>query len=244
MSTAYTVVPSWLFSASWSTNRYSGAGQFGFTTLNYTSVQLGPSWNFSDHLQGSLVLGTDHTQPKNKTPQKDYSASLQLRRTLDEHYTWRGAVGATRVITGPGTQTTTSVFELGVNRQGERASLDLDAKRSVVPIGFGLLAREEQANLSVKLRPLEHGTLSLTLTAQRTDPVSTFFFLFPGFGFHIQLYSGATWESATAEYRYDLSPRWVCTAALVRSRAQAGRTHPWGDGDQARIGVVWQGGRL
>ncbi|MBV8784985.1 MAG: hypothetical protein JOZ67_12420 [Gammaproteobacteria bacterium] len=234
---------SWQLRGSWSTNRYSNAKQFSLTDSDYTSVQAGPFWNLTEHVQTSLLLETDRTSPQNRSAQKDYSAFLQVRHTLSERYAWHASAGATRIDPGSSAKTTTTVFELGASRHAENVQWNLEIRRAVLPVGFGLLTRQDQASLSLTTRPSEHGTLSLTVTALRSDPVTTFFYLLPGIGVHLQLYSGATSENASAEWRLDLTPRWALSASYDLARAQAGRGRQWADGNQARLGILWQSAR-
>jgi hypothetical protein len=196
-------------------------------------------------VQGSLNLEADQVKPHAGSSEKDYSASAQLKRSLSEKYSWRVSAGATRVEVGGGaSMPTTSVFELGVTYQGERVQWDLSAKRAVLPIGLGLLAREDVAALSAAVSVSEHSTLSLSCNAIRTDPVSLTLYLAPGISFGYQIYSGATWGQATAEWQYHFSPYWTLSAAYMRARARNYSVPEWANGNQARLGILWQSNRL
>jgi hypothetical protein len=136
------------------------------------------------------------------------------------------------------------VFELGATRQGERVQWDLSAKRAVLPIGLGLLARQDVAALSAVVSLSERSTLNLSCNAIRTDPVSLSIYLAPGIALSYQVYSGATFGQATAEWQYHFSPHWALSAAYMRARARNYSVTEWANGEQARLGIVWQSGRL
>jgi hypothetical protein len=237
---------SWLLQGSGQITQYnSEAQQYGLVGYKYGGIQLGPTWSFSDRLQGSLNVETHRVSPQNGTTERDYSVSVQLKRSLSEKYSWRASGGATRVeIPGsPGTPTS-AVFELGATRQGERVQWDLSAKRAVLPIGLGLLARQDVAALGAVISLSERSTLSLTANLIRTDPVSISLYLAPGISFGYQIYSGATYGQGTAEWQYHFSPHWALSAAYMRARARNYSVTEWANGDQARLGIVWQSGRL
>jgi hypothetical protein len=223
----------------------SEAERYGLTSYNYGSILFGPTWSFSDRLQGSLSVETDQISPQSGTTEKDYSASAQLKRSLSEKYSWRASAGATRVeVRGsPGTPTS-AVFEVGATRQGERVQWDLSAKRAVLPIGLGLLAREDVAALSAVVALSERSTLNLSCNVIRTDPVTLFLYLAPQISLRYQVYSGATWGQATAEWQYHFSPHWALSAAYMQARARNYSVMEWANGNQARLGILWQSGRL
>ncbi len=236
---------SWLLQGAWQLTRYSDAQRFGLTNYNYGSLLFAPTWSFSERLQGSLLLQTDRVNPRSSgTAQKDYSASLQLTRSLSERYAWRASIGATRVDSGSASSATSSVLELGVTRQDERIQWDLSVKRAVLPIGLGLLARENQAAASMIVSTSERSTLGLSVSAIRTDPVSFSIYLNPQISFSYLVYSGASWGQASAEWKYRFSPNWALSAAYVQARAHNGNWQQWANGNQARLGIVWQSGRL
>ena len=237
---------SWLVQGTGQITRYNGeAGSYGLTGFSYVGIQFGPSWKFSERLQGSLNVATDRVSAQNGAPERDYSVTVQLKRAWSEQYSWHASAGATRIENPASPAAPTSgVFELGATRQGERVQWDLSAKRAVLPIGFGLLAREEVAALSAVFAATEHSTLSLSCNAIRSDPVSLSLYFAPGISLRYQVYSGATWAQATAEWQYHFSPQWLLSAAYMRARARSYNLDEWANGNQARLGVAWQSGRL
>jgi hypothetical protein len=235
---------SWQLQGSWQKTRYSDAARFGLTDYDYGSLQFGPAWSFTERLQGSLNLETDRINPQGGTLQKDYSASLQLKRSFSEKYAWRASLGRTRVDSGSSGSTTTSLVELGATRQGERTQWDVSVKRSVLPIGLGLLAQEDQAAVSVVAGTSPHSTLNLSASIIRTDPVAFTVYLDPQISIHFLAYSGASWGQLNAEWKYQFSPKWTLSAAYVYARAHSGNWQQWAIGNQARLGLLWQSGRL
>jgi hypothetical protein len=236
---------SWQLQGSGQITRYDNGQQFGLTNYDYGSIEAGPIWAFSDRLQGSLSVETDRVSPQTGLAQKDYSVDGQLKRSLSEKYSWRASVGATRVeAAGSASTPTNTVFELGASRQGERTQWDLSVKRAVLPIGIGLLAREDVAALSVSVQASERSTLNLAVNAIRSDPVSAVFYLAPQISFSYQVYSGASWGQAVAEWQYRFSPSWALSAAYQQARARNYSLAEWANGNQARLGIVWQSGRL
>lgn len=236
---------SWLLQGFGQITRYnSGAEQYGLTSYNYGGIQLGPTWSFSERLQGSLTVEADQVSPQSGATEKDYSASVQLKRSLTEQYTWHASAGVSRVEAQGSGAPTSAVFDVGVTWHGERVQWDLSAKRAVLPIGLGLLAREEAAALTATLAVSEHSTLNLSCSAIRTDPVSLTFYLAPGISLNYQVYSGAAWAQAAAEWQYHFSPRWSLAAAYTRAHARNYSVSEWANGNQARINVVWQSSRL
>jgi len=237
---------SWLLQAGGQVTRYnSEAERYGLTSNNYDSLQLGPTWKFSDRLQGSLVLEADRIAPQSGQREKDYSASVQLKRAITEKYSWRVSVGATRVdIPGSLGPPTSEVFELGASSKTERIQWDLSARRAVLPIGLGLLAREDVATLTASIAVSERSTLNLTANVIHTDPVSIFIYLAPEFAFQYQIYRGAAWGQATAEWQYHFSPTWMLSAAYQQARARNYSLTEWANGKQARLGIIWQSSRL
>jgi hypothetical protein len=236
----------WTMQGSWQDTRYSDAWRFGLTDYQYGSLQFGPTWNLTDRLVGSLILETDQIDPQTGTRQEDYSASLQVKRTMNEKYAWRISGGATWVNsgTGPYSKSTSEVFEVGATRLGEFVQWDVSVRRAVLPIGLGLLARQEQASLTMSASTSEHSTLNLTVSALRTDPVSLFVYINPEISLNYLVYGGASFGFASAEWRYNLSPRWSVAAAYVESRARNNTIGGWADGNQARLSIVWQSARL
>jgi hypothetical protein len=237
---------SWSLQGSGQIAQYnSEAQQYGLSPYKYGGIQLGPTWSFSDRLDGSLSIGADRVSPQNSATEKDYSANAQLKRSLTEKYSWRISAGATRVEVPGSTATPTSaVFELGATRQGERVQWDLSAKRAVLPIGLGLLAREDVAALSAVVTVSERSTLNLSCSVIRTDPVSISFYLAPGISLGYQVYSGAAWGQASAEWQYHFSPQWALSAAYTQARARNYSVAEWANGNQGRLGILWQSGRL
>jgi len=225
---------SWLMQGTWAIVRYSDAGRFGLRSYDYASVQLGPTWNFSERLQGSLLLGADRIMPQGDNFQYDTSASLQLKRVINERSSWHVSVGETRVDLGMSVGTS-SLFELGATRQSERVQWDISLLRNVTPIGLGLLARKDQAALTVTGATSEHCTLRLSLSVIRSAPVTFYQF---------RLYNGAVWGQLNAEWRWQISPRWASTIAYSRGRSRIDNGGLWADGNQARINLAWQSGRL
>lgn len=236
---------SWQLQGTGQITRYgSDAERYGLIGYSYEALQFGPQWGFSDRLQGSLTVETDHVSAQNRTSEQDYSATAQLKRSLSESYSWRASAGVTR-IESPGTPTATSaVFELGATYQGERVQWDLSAKRAVLPIGFGLLAREDVAALSATVALSERTTLNLSCNVIRTDPVSLSFYFAPGITGSVRVYSGASWGQASAEWQYHLSPTWALSAAYTQGRARNYSVTDWANGDTARLSVLWRSGRL
>lgn len=236
---------SWQLQGTGQITRYNDAEQYGLVGFSYVGLQFGPAWTFSDRLQGSLNLATDRVSAQNGTAERDYSVSAQLKRALSEQYSWHASAGATRIeIPGSSATPTSGVFELGATRQGERVQWSVSVKRAVLPIGFGLLAREDVAALSAVFATTEHSTLSLSCNAIRSDPVSFSLYFAPGISLRYQVYSGATWAQAAAEWQYHFSPRWALSAALMGARARSYNLDEWANGNQARLGIVWQSGRL
>jgi hypothetical protein len=226
---------SWQLQGAWQVTRYSDAGSSGLTEFRYGSVQLGPTWSFSEHLLGSILVGADRTSPQGGQTQNDYPVSLVLKRTVSERYAWRASIGATRVEAGRGSAGTSSLYELGASRQGERLHWDVSVRRSVAPVGFGELTRQDQAMLGLTAVTSERSSVSLAVSALRSRPLTYLNFL---------VYSGASWEQANAEWQYRLSTKWSLSAAYTYARARNGDLQPWARGNQARLGIVWNSGRL
>jgi hypothetical protein len=236
---------SWLVQGSWLSGRYNADAElYGLTSYAYGSVQLGPQWSFSERLQGSLTLGADNIKAQLLPGEKDYSASLALKRSLSERYAWRASIGASRVEAGNGVSGTSSLFELGATWQGERIQWDASVKRAVQPIGFGLLARQDSATLSIVAATSEHSTLTFSSNALRSYPVTAIFNIAPGLSVGVPVYSGASWVQASAEWQHHFSPNWALSVAYSQARARNENVPQWADTNQARLGVVWQSGRL
>jgi hypothetical protein len=234
---------SWQLQAMGQITRYSDAEAFGLTNYDYYSVSFGPAWSFSERITGSLIMEADRLNPQTGTRQNDYSAYLQLKRSFSERYSWRLSAGASRIeypdistsIPGTSTSSTSSYYEVGATRKGERVQWDLSVKRSVLPIGNGLLAPQIIANLSVVVASSEKSTLTLSVNGIRTDPVFIQQFL---------IYGGGTWGQASAEWRHQFSSHWNLAAAYIYGRSHYNSNADWAYGNQARLGVVWNSGRL
>ncbi len=235
---------SWQVQGSWQNTHYTDAAQFGLTNYQYESLELGPAWSFTDRLLGSLFFEADEISPQSEVPEKDYSATAQLKRKLTEQYTWRVSAGATRVDVNGAYDTTSGVFELGASRQTERVQWDVAVRRSVLPIGLGLLAREDQASLAIAVSTSERSTLNLSFNAIRSDPVSLVLYLNPFISLNYLVYAGASWGAVNGEWKYNFSPHWALSLACSQSRARNNNAPQWANGNQARLGVVWQSGRL
>jgi hypothetical protein len=235
----------WLVQGSWLSARYNAdAERYGLTSYDYGSAQLGPDWSFSERLDGSLILGADRINAQFAPTEKDYSASLELKRSLSERYAWRASLGASRVEAGTGAVGSSSLFELGATWQGERVQWDVSAKRAVQPIGFALLAREDSATLSIVVGTSLHSTLNFSANVIRSYPVTAIFNVAPGVSFGLPIYSGAAWGQASAEWRYQLSPNWTLSALYSQGRARNDNIPQWADTNQVRLGIVWQSDRL
>jgi len=230
---------SWQLQASGQLTRYTDAAQFGLTNYDYGSLQAGPVWSFSERLQGSLILGADHLHPETGVAQSDYSANLQLKRSFSEQYSWRISAGRTRVNYGSGTSQNTSVYEIGATRKTERVQWDISVRRAVLPIGIGLLTPETVAAASMIVATSERSTLTVTVNGIRTDPVFV-----PEFIFNVLVYSGATWGQASGEWKFHFTPHWALDAAYSYARARNNDVPEWAYGNQVRLGIVWESGRL
>lgn len=235
----------WQLGGSGQITRYSGGAESsGLNGYGYGGIQFGPTWSFTDRLRGSLTIETDQVRPQSGSTETDYSANLQLKHSLTEKYSWHASAGATRVeVRGSPGVPTSGVFDVGVTWHGQRVQLDLSGKRAVLPIGFGLLAREDVAALSAIVAVSEHGTFTLSCNAIRSDPVSLSVYFAPGISLSYQLYSGAAWVQGTGEWDYHFSQRWTLSAAYTRAHARNSYAES-ANGNQGRIGVIWQSDRL
>ena len=234
----------WQVQGTWQDTRYSEALQYGLTNYQYASAVFGPNWNFTERVQGSLILETDEISPQAGQTQKDYSASLQVKRSFSEQYAWRISAGATRVEAGNSGGGTSSVFEIGATRQGELVQWDASFKQAVLPIGLGLLAREDIAALSVTANISEHTTFGVSINSTRSDPVAISVYFLPGIAVPYQIFSGANFEQATASWNCHFTEHWTVLLAYTQSRARNYSIPFWANGNQARLGVLWQSGRL
>jgi len=230
---------SWQLQGSGQLTRYSDAAAYGLVDYDYGSVQFGPMWNFSERIVGSLFLEADRLDPQAGARQDDYSAYAQLQRNFSEQYAWRASAGATHTdygnTSGGSAAQTTSRYELGASRKGERVQWDLSIKRAVLPIGIGLLTPESVLAFAMTVGTSERSTLNLAANGIRTDAV------FIG---ERAIYSGATWGQLSAEWRYQFSLRWSMSAGYVQGRARVYPVSDWANGSQARLGVAWNSGRL
>jgi hypothetical protein len=225
----------WVIQGSGQATRYSDAPDFGLVNYNYASVQFGPTWNLSERIQGSLTFEADRILPQDEPTENSYSVNLQLKRSFTEQYSWRVSAGASKVKQGSADYGTTPVFQLGANRQGERIQWDVSLSRTVVPIGFGLLARSEQAALSFVAGTSERSTLTLTFNAIRTEPVIVSDFL---------VYGGASWGQLDLEWKHNFSEHWAFSVGYLQARARNGDSQELGIGNTGRLGISWQSGRL
>lgn len=226
---------SWQLQGAWQTTRYSDGQRYGLTNYDYGSVQFGPILAFSERLQGAINLEADRISPEVGLVQNAYSASLQLRRNFSERYTWHISIGSSRVASGSITSGNTPLLDVGASRQGERVQWDVSLKRLVSPIGLGLLAQENEAVLDVVASLTERTTLSVSLNIIKSDPVIYLSYL---------VYDGASWGQASAEWKYQFAQHWALSVAYIQSRARGGTGQPWANGNQGRLGILWQSGRL
>jgi hypothetical protein len=226
---------SWLLQGSGQVTRYSDSPQFGLVNYTYGSVQFGPTWNLTERVQGSLMLEADRIIPQDTPNQNAFSAVLQLKRNFTEQYSWRVSVGASKVEEGSTDYGTTPVYQLGATRQGERVQWDVSIGRSVVPIGFGLLARSEQATLSLSARSSEHSTITLTFSGIRSAPVVASDFL---------VYPGASWGQLIAQWKYNFTQHWALSVTYLGAQARNGNLAELGISNQGRLGILWQSGRI
>jgi hypothetical protein len=230
---------SWQVQGSGQLTRYSDAAAFGLVNYDFGSVQFGPMWSFSERVQGSLILEADRINPEGGTKQNDYSAYLQLKRSFSEKYAWRASVGGTRIDYGSASASagsqTSSLYEVGASRKGERVQWDVSVKHAVLPIGIGLLAPETVAAFAMTVATSERGSLSLTLNGIRTEPVHEYQYL---------VYSGGWWGQVGAEWKYQFTTHWALSAGYLQGRARYSSGSEWATGNQARLGILWQSGRL
>lgn len=236
---------SWQLSGFWQGTRYNDAAQhYGLTDYDYGSIQSGTTWSFNELLLGSINASAVRITPQVGPVENAYSASLQLKRNLNAGYAWRVSAGATRVAAGRGASGSSSVFELGASRQGQRVQWDVSIRRAVLPIGLGLLAREDTANVAITVSTTEYSTLNLALSAIRSYPVTSYLYVNPEISLGFQVYSGASWGQASAEWQYHFTPRLALSVAYLESRARNNNVPQWADGNQARLGILWQSNRL
>jgi hypothetical protein len=225
----------WLIQGSGQVTRYSDAPQSGLVNYTYAAAQFGPTWNFTERVQGSLILEADQIYPQEAPNQSSYSANLQLKRNFTAQYSWWVSIGASKVKEGSQDYGTTPVYQLGGTWQGERLRWSVSLGRDVVPIGFGLLARSEQANLALTASTSERSTLDLTFDAIRSEPVIASDFL---------VYGGASWGELRVEWKYNLSQHWVVSVGYLQARARNGDLQELAISNQGRLGIAWQSGRL
>jgi hypothetical protein len=127
------------------------------------------------------------------------------------------------------------VYELGTTRKGERVQWDVSIKRAVLPIGIGLLAPQTVATLAVAVGTSERSSLNFTLNGIRTDSVLIDQYV---------VYHGGRWVQAGAEWRYRFSPQWALSVAGILARARYTSDGDWAHSNQARLGIIWNSGRL
>ncbi|MBV8145653.1 MAG: hypothetical protein JO184_11650 [Gammaproteobacteria bacterium] len=231
---------SWQMQVSGQITRYEDAEQFGLTNYNYGSLQFGPSWSFSERVQGLLTLEADRLHPQTGAQQTNYGVAVQLRRRFSERYSWHLSGGATRVDYGStgssGSSSSTSAqYEIGTTYKGERLQWDLSAKRAVLPIGLGLLAPQTAAALTLTADTSDHSTLTVSINGVRTDAVTVG---------AIAVYSGATWGVAQIQWRHHFTTHWSLAVSYQQSRARDLNVTEWANGKQAQIAVSWDSGRL
>jgi hypothetical protein len=231
---------SWLMQVGGQITRYNDAQAFGLVNYDYGSAQFGPSWGFSERLLGSLIFEANRLNPDSGASQNDYGVSAQLRREFNELYSWRVTLGGTRVeysstASSPASTSTTVEYDVGATYKGERWQWDLSAKRAVLPIGVGLLAPETIAAFVVSANTSELGSLTFSVNGIRTDSV---------YVAQIPVYSGATWAQASVEWRYHFTPHWAFSAGYQQAHSRANNVPEWANGKQARLGIVWDSGRL
>jgi hypothetical protein len=230
---------SWQVQGSGQLTRYTDAAAFGLVNYDYGSVQFGPLWSFSERVQGSLILQVDRLTPQESTSQNSYSAYLQLKRNFSEQYAWRVSAGGTRTeygsASGSAGSATSSNYELGGSRKGERVQWDVSVKRAVLPIGIGLLAPETVGTLMMSVSTSERGSLNLSLNGIRTERVLINQYV---------VYGGGSWGQVGAEWKYQFAAHWALAAAGLLARARYNDVSEWAKGSQARLGIVWNNGRL
>jgi len=230
---------SWQLQGSGQITRYTDAAAFGLTNYDYGALQFGPQWNFSERVAGSFILEADRLNPQAGTRQNDYSAYAQLQRNFSEKYAWRVAVGGSRTeyggVSGSAGSNTTVRYELGATRKGERVQWDLSVKRAVLPIGIGLLAPQTVAAFTMGIGITERTSLNVTANGIRTDAV----FIGP-----YAIYSGATWGTVSAQWRYQLATHWTLSASYSQGRTRVNPSPDWANGSQAQLAITWNSGRL
>lgn len=235
---------SWQAQAAWQDTRYSDAVQYGLTDYQYFSAVGGPIWSLTERIQGLLVLEADQLSPQAGSTEHDYSATVQLKRAFNEQYSWRISAGSTHVEAGSSASGSSSAFEIGATRQGERVQWDVSVKQAVLPIGLGLLAREDIGALSLIASITERTTLNVTVNSTHSDPVAVSVYLLPGVAARYQIYTGAAWQMASVNLNHQLTEQWSVQLGFAESRARNYVLPYWGDGDQAHLNVLWQSGRL
>ena len=219
----------------WQGTRYTDALRFGLTDYTYGSALVSATWSFSDRMQGSLALSANRLAPDVGFRQDSDSVTLQLARSITEQYSWRASVGATHVDAGSAGTSTDSVFEAVASRQTERVHWDLSVKRAVLPIGLGFLAPQTSVTLGVTVATTERSVLNLSVAGLRTDEVK-----FGGLVF----FSGTTWAQGSLEWRYNFAQNWTVSGTYQQGRSRDLEHSTWANGGQARLGIVWQSGRL
>jgi hypothetical protein len=226
----------WQVQAAGQVTRYSAdAEQYGLIDYHYGSASFGPIWSFSERLQGSITFEADRLVPEVGVSQNDYSATLQLKRKFTEKYGWRVSVGTTHLEAAEAGSANLTSFEVGATRQGERVQWDVSAKQAVLPIGIGLLTKQNLAGLSVTAATSEHSTLGLSANIIRSYPL-----ILPAGA----VYSGAKWGQASLEWKYVFLPHWAFSALYVQAHSRNGDWNEWANSNQARLGIVWQNGHL
>jgi hypothetical protein len=241
---------SWMVGVAYQKTHYSEGERYGLTDYSYGSIDLGPTWNFTERVQGSIELQADRISPENGARQEDFSASLKLQRAFSERYIWHLTVGGTQVRTDGvvsnvgGTEVqsptvtsgTSLLLDAGASRQGEQVRWDFSVKRGVRPVGVGLLAEQDEAVLDVLAGITEHTKLHFSANVIRTTPVLYLSYV---------VYNGASWGQASAEWQYQFAEHWMLSVSYLRARARdGGGQQPWADGDRAQLGILWRGGRL
>jgi hypothetical protein len=230
---------SWQVQGSGQLTRYTDAAEFGLVNYDYGSVLFGPIWSFSERVQGSLILQADRLTPQESTSQNSYSAYLQLKRSFSEQYAWRVSAGGTRTeygsASGSAGAATSSTYELGASRKGERVQWDVSVKHAVLPIGIGLLAPETVGTVTFSAGTSERSTLNLSLSGIRTERVLIEQYV---------VYGGGTWGQVGAEWKYQFAAHWALSLAGLLARARYNDVSEWAKGNQARLGIAWNNGRL
>jgi hypothetical protein len=155
----------------WSQSRYEKAENTGLTDYDYGSASIAGDYSLwqgaSLGLSGS---GGVVRVPDFGTTSRNYAAQLTFRADASELWSWSVGVGPSRITTDIAEDDGLE-YRFDASRRTERVSIGIEAVRSVIATGRGVLSKRLMGTIAGSAQIASHTSISLNAQWSRNEEI-------------------------------------------------------------------------